>query len=132
MQCLIRNRDFSYSLNYCIIREVSNRIKLGVNMRLLFRSIVLVCFMLNFSQAQDRPDPNVPQGINFEVPEGWEVRLDHEMEEVVIGSKIDSSDIYFVNMTPGWHIKTGPAGIFYHPANTASGTFGIKTELHFF
>jgi hypothetical protein len=82
--------------------------------------------------AQDRPDPNMPQGKNFDVPEGWEVRLDQEMEDVIIGSKPDSSDIYFVNMTPGWHITTGPAGIFYHPENTASGNFSIKSEIHFF
>lgn len=101
-------------------------------MKVLLNVIVLVCFVVNLSQAQDRPDPNVPQGVNFEVPEGWQVRLDHEMEDVIIGSRLDSSDIYFVNMTPGWHITTGPAGIFYHPSNTASGSFGIKTELHFF
>ncbi len=101
-------------------------------MKVFFTSIIAVCILFNFSQAQDRPDPNIPQGTNFEVPEGWKVRLDHNMAEVVIGSKPDSSDIYFVNMTPGWHITTGPAGIFYHPANMASGEFGIKTELHFF
>lgn len=82
--------------------------------------------------AQDRPDPNKPQGKNFDVPTGWEVRLDHEMEDVVIGAQPDSSDIYFVNMTPGWHITTGPAGIFYHPANTASGSYEIQSEIHFF
>lgn len=101
-------------------------------MKVLLNLIVLVCFVVNLLQAQDRPDPNIPQGVNFEVPEGWQVRLDHEMEGVIISSKLDSSDIYFVNMTPGWHITTGPAGIFYHPLNTASGSFGIKTELRFF
>ncbi len=82
--------------------------------------------------SQNRPDPAVPQGTNLEVPEGWEVRLDHPSDEIIIGSSPDSSDLYFVNMTPGWHITTGPAGIFYHPANTASGAFTIHTELHFF
>lgn len=101
-------------------------------MKVLFQSVLMVLLVGNFSMAQDRPDPNIPQGVNFEVPEGWEVRLDHEMEEVVIGSKPDSSDIYFVNMTPGWHITTGPAGIFYHPANTASGVFDIQSEIFFF
>ncbi|MEX2478243.1 MAG: hypothetical protein WD357_07385 [Gracilimonas sp.] len=82
--------------------------------------------------AQNRPDPNMPQGMNLEVPEGWEVRLDREMPDVKISSDPDSADIYFVNMTPGWHITTGPAGIFYHPANTASENFTIKSELHLF
>jgi hypothetical protein len=82
--------------------------------------------------AQDRPDPNMPQGTNLEVPEGWEIRLDREMEDVIISSNPSEADIYFVNMTPGWHITTGPAGIFYHPSNTASGNFTVTSELHFF
>lgn len=95
--------------------------------------VLLFLFIGTFlANAQERPDPNKPQGTNLEVPEGWEVRLDRPSEDVVIGSKSDSSDIYFVNMTPGWHISTGPAGIFYHPANTADGAFAIQTELHLF
>lgn len=95
--------------------------------------VLLFLFMGTFLvNAQERPNPNQPQGTNLEVPEGWEVRLDHASEEVVIGSHPDSSDVYFVNMTPGWHISTGPAGIFYHPANTADGAFTIQTELHLF
>jgi len=95
--------------------------------------LILILFVgTSAVKAQDRPDPNVPQGTNLEVPEGWEVRLDHSSEDVIIGSKPDSSDIYFVNMTPGWHISTGPAGIFYHPDNIARGTFTIQSELHLF
>lgn len=95
---------------------------------------IIVCVLLCSTVviAQDRPDPNMPQGINLEVPVGWDVRLDREIDDVIISSSLDSSDIYFVNMTPGWHITTGPAGIFYHPANTASGNFTITSELHFF
>lgn len=101
-------------------------------MKLVLKSVFMICFCVTLAEAQDRPDPNIPQGVNFEVPEGWEVRLDHNDEDVVIGSEPDSSDIYFVNMTPGWHITTGPAGIFYHPANTASGNFEIQSEIFFF
>jgi len=101
-------------------------------MRALFKAVFGILLITSTALAQERPDPNKPQGVNFEVPEGWEVRLDHEMEDVIIGSKPDSSDIYFVNMTPGWHITTGPAGIFYHPSNTASGSFSIESEIHFF
>jgi hypothetical protein len=101
-------------------------------MKVLLQTVLGTLLLFSTATAQERPDPNMPQGVNFEVPEGWEVRLDHNMEEVIIGSKPDSSDIYFVNMTPGWHITTGPAGIFYHPANTASGNFSIELEIHFF
>ncbi|MDZ7808489.1 MAG: hypothetical protein U5K71_15455 [Gracilimonas sp.] len=101
-------------------------------MKTAIRFTVWLLFCSTMVMAQDRPDPNRPQGTNLEVPEGWEVRLDREMEDVIISSKPDSADIYFVNMTPGWHITTGPAGIFYHPANTASGDFTVKSELHLF
>lgn len=101
-------------------------------MKTAINLVVWILFCSTIVMAQDRPDPEMPQGDNLEVPEGWEVRLDHGMDDVVISSNQDSADIYFVNMTPGWHITTGPAGIFYHPANTASGDFTVATELHFF
>lgn len=101
-------------------------------MKAIISAFLFVIFCCSFVFAQNRPDPNVPQGENLEVPEGWEVRLDRDMEDVVIGSDQKSSDIYFVNMTPGWHITTGPAAIFYHPENTASGNFQINSEVHFF
>jgi len=82
--------------------------------------------------AQERPDPQVPQGENLQVPEGWEVRLDRENPDVVIGADPESADIYFVNMTPGWHITSGPAAIYYHPANTALGSYTVKSTLHRF
>ncbi|WP_157470873.1 hypothetical protein [Gracilimonas tropica] len=98
-----------------------------------FVGTLIIAFGLFHSvMGQDRPNANQPQGENLEVPEGWNVRLDRPSDEVVIGSDPDSADIYFVNMTPGWHITTGPAGIFYHPANTAAGDFTIKADLHLF
>lgn len=101
-------------------------------MKISLLGIMLVFICSPMLTAQNRPDPNMPQGENLQVPEEWQVRLDHEMDEVEIGARMDSSDIYFVNMTPGWHITTGPAAIFYHPANTATGNFEITSEIHFF
>jgi hypothetical protein len=101
-------------------------------MKILIQSVLLALLCSSFALAQDRPDPDVPQGENLKVPEGWEVRLDRNMEDVVIGSDPESSDIYFVNMTPGWHITSGPAGIYYHPANTASAEYKVSAVLHLF
>lgn len=101
-------------------------------MKVLIQSTVLALLCSSFALAQNRPDPDVPQGENLEVPEGWEIRLDRNMEDVVIGSDPKSSDIYFVNMTPGWHITSGPAGIYYHPSNTASGEYEVSSVLHLF
>lgn len=101
-------------------------------MKILIRSTLMVLLCSSFALAQNRPDPEVPQGVNLQVPEGWEVRLDRNMEDVIIGSDPDSSDIYFVNMTPGWHITSGPAAIYYHPSNMASGDFELSAVLHLF
>ncbi|MGB0346025.1 MAG: hypothetical protein ACPGGA_00995, partial [Balneolaceae bacterium] len=68
----------------------------------------LVIFVTQIGVSQTFPDPLVPQGTNLDVPEGWEILLDRPDVSVIIGSNPDSSDIYFVNMTPGWHITTGP------------------------
>ena len=78
-----------------------------------------------------RPDPLTPIGENLEVPLGWSVRLDQPDEAVTIGSTEDS-DIFFVAMTPGWHITTGPRAIFYHPASRADGSFKARAAIHLF
>jgi hypothetical protein len=41
-------------------------------------------------------------------------------------------DIWYVDMPPGWHITTGPAAIFWDPANTASGGFRLESESYLF
>ena len=78
------------------------------------------------------PDPQKPAGENLKVPLGWEVRLDRPNPEAVIGSEPDGSDIFFVNMTPGWHITTGPAAIFYHPASVGRGAYRAEATIHLF
>jgi len=101
-------------------------------MKLLFQSALIALLCSTVVIAQNRPDPEVPQGENLEVPDGWEVRLDRDMDNVIISSDADSADIYFVNMTPGWHITSGPAAIYYHPGNTAAGEYKLSATLHLF
>ncbi len=89
---------------------------------------------MTMAPAEDvmgRPDAQNP-GDGDTVPANWMVRLDNDDQEAVIGSNPDSSDIYFVNMKPGWHITTGPAGVFYHPASTASGIYEASADIHLF
>jgi hypothetical protein len=78
-----------------------------------------------------RPDPSTPIGENLQVPLGWSVRLDQPDESVTVGST-EESDIYFVSMTPGWHITTGPRAILYHPASMAEGSFTARAGIHLF
>ncbi|MEZ4701599.1 MAG: hypothetical protein R2834_14775 [Rhodothermales bacterium] len=78
-----------------------------------------------------RPDPLHPVGGDMITPPGWTVRLDTPDPAVAIGGE-EADDIFFVSMTPGWHIRTGPAGIFYHPSSTASGAYTARTTIHLF
>jgi hypothetical protein len=57
-------------------------------------------------------------------PADWKVRFDQ--------ADADAATLYFVSMPPGWHITTGPAGIFYDPATTASGTYRVEAVIHLF
>lgn len=79
----------------------------------------------------EAPDPRTPQGKNLEVPVGWIVRLDKPDPKVVVGSS-NEAGIFFVNMTPGWHVTTGPSAIFYHPDSVATGQSRIEAVIHLF
>ena len=57
-------------------------------------------------------------------PDGWLVRTD--------GGGHGGGDLAFVDMPPGWHITTGPSGIFYHPEKTASGSYRVESEVFLF
>lgn len=96
--------------------------------RLLVLAIILAVPLTAFAQ----PDPNAPEGENLTTPPTWEVRLDRPNPEATVGSEQGEVDIWFVNMTPGWHITTGPAAIFYHPESTASGNYRLEATIHLF
>jgi hypothetical protein len=75
------------------------------------------------------------QGENLAVPTGWLVRADDESEPTVGANAedADAQDIYFVNMTPGWHITMGrPRGILWHPDLTGTGAYTASTKIHLF
>ena len=84
-----------------------------------------------------RPDPRAPEGDNMTTPPTWHVVFDeghdhgddHDQPRVGADS---TADVYFVNMTPGWHVTTGPAVVLYHPQSTGEGTFRAETGIHLF
>jgi hypothetical protein len=96
-------------------------------MRIKLLFVLFVAVALNAAA----PDPRKPQGKNLEVPTGWTVRLDKPDPAVVIGSD-KKAGIFFVNMTPGWHVTTGPSAIFYHPDSVAKGESRIEAVIHLF
>lgn len=95
-------------------------------------SFLMLLILVSNALAQERPDPKNPENANLEVPANWEVRPDTPDPEVNISSNEEEADIFFVNMVPGWHITTGPAAIFWHPASTAEGAYRAETVIHLF
>jgi hypothetical protein len=79
-----------------------------------------------------RPDPKRPVGGNLQTPPGWAVRFDQPSDTLTVGPNDGTDDVFFVSMTPGWHVTTGPAGILYHPASTAGGAFAARATVHLF
>ena len=64
-------------------------------------------------------------GQEFQRPEGWKVRFDR-------AGATEADLESFVEMPPGWHVTTGPAGIFWDPRQTASGEYRVEMEVHLF
>lgn len=79
-----------------------------------------------------QPDPNHAEDQNMKTPGDWMVRTDRPVEGLVVGADQDSVDIFFVNMTPGWHVTTGPAAILYHPDTRARGQYRLEAKIHLF
>jgi hypothetical protein len=104
------------------------------------RPLLLAALVLLAPAAQaQRPDPNRPEGENLQTPPTWVVRFDEAHGHDAHGDHAaptvgadSTADVFFVNMTPGWHVTTGPAAIFYHPASTAEGAFRAETKIHLF
>lgn len=55
-------------------------------------------------------------------PEGWLARTDHG------GDGMEALQ----EMPPGWHVTTGPAGIFYDPETRADGDFRVESTVFLF
>ena len=101
-------------------------------MKKLVTVFLSVIVLTSLAIAQDKADGSKPQGENLKVPEGWEWRFDKADAEVSVGSDAEASDIFFVNMTPGWHITTGPAGIYYNTVNKAEGDYTLDSKIYLF
>jgi hypothetical protein len=84
------------------------------------------------AQVPARPDAQQPVGENLQVPPDWQVRLDTPDPAVVVGADAEAADIFFVSMTPGWHITTGPRAIFYHLGSSAAGDYHAEAKIHLF
>ncbi len=65
-------------------------------------------------------------------PADWRVRTDRAARVVDEGERVTDSLVYYVTMSPGWHITTGPAAILFHPGSRAEGTYSAEAESFLF
>ncbi|MGQ0641097.1 MAG: hypothetical protein ACT4P6_10060 [Gemmatimonadaceae bacterium] len=90
-------------------------------MKKLTHSLTAIALVMPFAlhaQAND-PTKNVADG-GVKVS-GWEARLDDASAKV--------ENLKFVAMGPGFHVTSGPAAIYFNPANAASGNYTVKASL---
>jgi len=58
-----------------------------------------------------------------QAPAGWKMRLDHSKSAQ---DPDDKSGVTFMAMGKAFHVAGGPAGVYWNPANTASGNYTVK------
>ncbi|HUF13371.1 MAG TPA: hypothetical protein VMN78_09745 [Longimicrobiales bacterium] len=58
-------------------------------------------------------------------PARWLIRLDRP-------DRGSADDVMFTEMSPGWHVTTGPAVILHHPASSANGEYRLESEMFLF
>jgi len=74
------------------------------------------------SSAQDASKAVAGGGISAP---GWMGKVD--AREATGGAKIE--DTKLVTMGPGLHVTTGPAAVYWNPANTASGNYTVTAKF---
>ncbi len=111
---------------------IGNPYKILSIMRKSLLALTLILFAFSQLGMAQEYHPKHSEQDNLKVPEGWEVRLDNPEKNASIGDDPDKHDIYFVNMSPGWHITTGPRAIFYRPDVKVEGNYSVSTTIHLF
>jgi hypothetical protein len=67
------------------------------------------------------------------MPDGWMAHFDRAHAAGGDHAHHAAAEgLSFVEMAPGWHVTTGPSGIFYHHDFRAEGSFAVETEIHLF
>lgn len=61
--------------------------------------------------------------LSAQSPQGWKVRIDRSQNAQ---DPDNTPNLVFKAVGKGFHVKGGPAGTFWNPANTASGNFTLK------
>jgi hypothetical protein len=61
--------------------------------------------------------------LSAQTPQGWKVRVDRSTSA---SDPDNTPNLVFKAMGKGLHVKGGPAGTFWNPANTATGNYTLK------
>ncbi len=61
--------------------------------------------------------------LSAQTPQGWKVRVDRSTSA---SDPDNTPSLVFKPMGKGLHVKGGPAGTFWNPANTATGNYTLK------
>ena len=64
--------------------------------------------------------------IAAQAPDGWRVRVDRSENAQ---DPDDVPQIKFIAMGKGFHVTSGPAGTFWHPAHTPTGDYTVKATF---
>ncbi|TVP42500.1 MAG: hypothetical protein EA350_15585 [Gemmatimonadales bacterium] len=66
------------------------------------------------------------------LPDGWMAHFDAAAGGGEHAAHAAAQELSFADMAPGWHIETGPSGIFYRHEFRGQGTFALESEIHLF
>jgi hypothetical protein len=69
--------------------------------------------------------PAAAQELEFPRPTSWNVRTENP-------AGAGSDEVYFVEMPPGWHVRTGPSAILWDTSNVAVGDFRVEMDVYLF
>jgi hypothetical protein len=65
--------------------------------------------------------------VSAQSPQGWRVHTDPSQNAQ---DPDNTPNLTFAAMGKGFHIVTGPAGTFWHPGNTASGSYAVRATFN--
>ncbi|MGH7694950.1 MAG: hypothetical protein ACRENH_08215 [Gemmatimonadaceae bacterium] len=90
-------------------------------MKRIIHGAIALAFAMPFAISAQNPDPDKKVADGGVKVAGWEARLDKADTKV--------EDLKFVSMGPGFHVTSGPAAIYWNPANAAKGNYSVKASL---
>lgn len=87
-------------------------------------ALAALCASTLSAQAQPEHKAGGNEG---KVPLGWKIRADDATD--MHGGK---DTLSFVQMTPGYHVTTGPAAIMWAPDSAATGAYSVDATIFLF